>query len=757
MATTRKSSMAKRRPNTPPANAALGTVAGPEVPAPTTTNEPNAAASPEGPTPFDAAGLERVKDIIRSARTTWFAMLGALAFASVTLAGVSDVGFFVSAVQTKLPLVDFTVPVSSFFWVGSLLVAAMYAYFHLYLELLWQALGDAPSRENSDPKANDLAARNGVLLADRIEPWIVADTALSARDWLRKAEGLEKSSRTRALPWISGLTAFGLVWLFGPLVIAWFWWRSMPAHDPWLTGFVGLVLASCLWVSLKSAAKALECLSKRPAPMRWKPLYGIAVLIIALLGVARTWLDIWEGQPRQSLIWPVICGSSQENSWPCFSDERNFRLEFFRPARADLREAKLVEIPKDWSSYYVALADFRGKWCKETPGLTCENPISILEVKEPPTQEEMQLRQQIWREFSERRKSYLDSLEKASLRNRDLRGADLTSARLEGVDLSATKLGGATLDFAYIEPGSAFASKIDLALVSMKKVDLQDQDLSEGNFRNADFSEANLRGANLSNSDFSGANLSGANLQSANLTGAKLDGANLDMTDLQGANLDWASLKKGSLRDAKLRSARLSNANLANAYLVRADLSGAMLQGADLDKAILSEAKLFDARLNEASLRGAVLTGADLTAADLEGARLEDTNFAGANLSRVRLFGTPKQPLKISTNFKGALFSLAAIRFAEVTNLTKQDLRDFESSFGDATVQLPTGFARPCNWASTKEGPLDEGLFYGRWRSVAASGGAWAHIMRLEDYDVVSAASNCQNTMRSISQRGLDR
>ncbi len=135
--------------------------------APSPAPAANAEAPIDEPLTFDDDGIKRVQDIIRNARATWFALLGALVFASVTLASVKDISFFVDTVETKLPIVGISVPVVSFFWAGSLLIAALYAYFHLYLELLWQALGDFPARD-----------KTGALLADRIEPRIVADTAM---------------------------------------------------------------------------------------------------------------------------------------------------------------------------------------------------------------------------------------------------------------------------------------------------------------------------------------------------------------------------------------------------------------------------------------------------------------------------------------------------------------------------------------------------------------------------------------------------
>jgi hypothetical protein len=244
---------------------------------PATAAEPAPDPAAEPPVAFDAEGLKRVQDIIKNARATWFALLGALVFASITLASVKDVSFFVNTVETKLPLVGISVPVTSFFWAGSLLIAAIYAYFHLYLELLWQALGDFPSRD-----------KDKVRLADRIEPWIVADAALRVRDWLRGAKENDRCSRDRAMPWISGFVAIGLVWFFGIVVIGWFWWRYMPKHDPLWTLFLGLVLSVTYFVFGASLAGAWSHLKFENGQNRETPYWHWSVPLVFLCILAMT-------------------------------------------------------------------------------------------------------------------------------------------------------------------------------------------------------------------------------------------------------------------------------------------------------------------------------------------------------------------------------------------------------------------------------------------------------------------------------------
>ena len=322
-----------------------------KTPSPAKTRKPKAAAPAAAPDPasaidepltFDDDGIKRVQDIIRNARATWFALLGALVFASVTLASVKDISFFVNSVETKLPVVGISVPVISFFWAGSLLIAALYAYFHLYLELLWQALGDAPARISGQP------------LADRIEPWIVADSALRLRDRLRGAHGEERSSRKRAMQFVSDVVSVGLVWVFGLVVIFWFWWRSMPAHEPLLTGFIGAVLAGTLWVFCTGIDAAAGHLSDKKTGWRWKLVFVLLSIAIIGLTVVRTWTDLWVDDVAYRRFSSNYCYSSDEAASHCNDRFFLIRRQFLRAASANLNEVVFTEKPKDWVGREIA-------------------------------------------------------------------------------------------------------------------------------------------------------------------------------------------------------------------------------------------------------------------------------------------------------------------------------------------------------------------------------------------------------------------
>lgn len=116
-----------------------------------------------------AAKIARINEVTATARTIWFGLLSFLAFVSLTLVGVEDKDFFLTDKQTSLPLVGVDVPTFLFFAVTPFLGFILYAYFHMHLLKLWEALADAPAKIGGTP------------LSEHVRPWLVTDVALSFR------------------------------------------------------------------------------------------------------------------------------------------------------------------------------------------------------------------------------------------------------------------------------------------------------------------------------------------------------------------------------------------------------------------------------------------------------------------------------------------------------------------------------------------------------------------------------------------------
>jgi hypothetical protein len=63
-----------------------------------------------------------------------------------------------------------------------------------------------------------------------------------------------------------GITLLGvtglLIWLATPILIAAFWWHSMPAHDARLTLAIGAALLLSLYAALRGWRRARHCLKR---------------------------------------------------------------------------------------------------------------------------------------------------------------------------------------------------------------------------------------------------------------------------------------------------------------------------------------------------------------------------------------------------------------------------------------------------------------------------------------------------------------
>lgn len=172
------------------------------------------------------------------------------------------------------------------------------------------------------------------------------------------------------------------------------------------------------------------------------------------------------------------------------------------------------------------------------------------------------------------------------LRGRDLRYADLKGADLRKADLSPkgdtiADLRGARLDGAKMQGANLSSAKLQGTL-------LTNAQLQAANLSLAEAQGTVLEGANLQSAELSAAQFQGANLRNANLRGVdaspdqrsastRFDGAMLVAAKLEGANLIGAWFQGADLRSAKLWRALIQEPNETD----RGDPKGRW-QGADL-------------------------------------------------------------------------------------------------------------------------------------------------------------------------------
>ncbi len=531
------------------------------------------------------ADLDRINDLIRAARANWFGLLAYLAFVGVTLMGVHDADFFIPERETTLPLIGVDIPTFLFFWVAPALGAALYAYLHLNLLRLWEAVGDhlrQPDLPLWRAAGAEAPAMTAAPLVNRTVPWLVTDHALAGTPQGPPAD--------RPLRRLADLVTWALTYAAAPLILAAFFWRSMPAHDEALTVIgCALPLWVALYASLTSARHRRACLTGQP-PRRW-----------------RTRAVLWPAAIALPLLgWLTTEGTIDHyaRTWFGMSDEKIAAL----PVRgteallvpANLAGVDFVGIPDGWRDFDTARKAYRIDWCRshDLPRAVC----GAAGFGEP--SEELTLRRLAWcrdvpaptpdetteteactarfaafedefnADWKTERKAQLGTLTQRTLARRDFRGADLRGARLEGADLNSTRFIRADLRQAWLEG-------------------------------------ANLNCAWLERADLLTARMEGANLEKARLDGADIRRARLDGAVFLFAHLTQVRLSEASLRGTDFRGARLDWANLSESLLEGTDLRGAGLEWANLSDAMLSETTLF----KPATLRGAGLSNLSLQVA----------------------------------------------------------------------------------------------------------------------------------------------
>jgi uncharacterized protein YjbI with pentapeptide repeats len=364
-----------------------------------------------------------------------------------------------------------------------------------------------------------------------------------------------------------------LAWAFGPIVSAYFWWRSMPAHYEWLTLGLAVLFVLALYAMLTSGWSAWAEMAAKPYR---KSKWGINVL---------AWILV--------LVLPLI-------SW--IRTENDFGTGLL--SRANLAGAYLTKMPADWLPHDHARKWFFAKWCgREELGSTCQG-IS---------QDQIDERQQEWRTS---RQIYLDNLPGPDFRNRDFRGADLSGTFLANLNLQGASMQEANLEKAQMQRANLY--KAEMQGANLKKATLQRSDLRWAQMQRANLSFAKMQRTNFSNAEMREANLSRAEMQEANLNGTEMKGAIIVETQLQGA---------------ELVSAKLQGAELIGAQMQEADLRWAQMQRAELNRAHLQGADLRGAQIQEANLSWTEMQGALLTGSEEEPSSLQSTSFKGSDTS----------------------------------------------------------------------------------------------------------------------------
>lgn len=478
------------------------------------------------------ATSEHVAEVSKNARGTWFGLLGYLAFSVLALMAFSDEDFFRSDSKLSLPFVGVEVPPILYLWFAPPLLVAIHIYLHVHLLKLWVGIARIIKLHGSEGGAN---------VSETIYPWLVADFAMRY--------GTSQHSSRNRLTILADVTTGFLVWLSVPALLMWFWTRSMPVHDPWLTGSIGVLVIIALFSSSVGYIALSEAIPfERPAILRRTEAFLRGKLAkVLLLGCALGVL-FWSYERTVGSSLPKLLGANG-----------NF------VAPINLRLAELTQRPETWQEYDVWIREFELEYRKE---------------EEIAPDVDLQPRQvvQMHRRAQNERVREITRLERPNLFGRRLNAGDFRQAYMVGINMV-----GANLEETVFED-----AELELA------------DLSNSTANDADFSGAKMQGAKVQN-----AILGGAVFDFARLNGIDLRGSDLTDSDFEDALMDGAILADAKLDKSDLRRARMSGAVLGFASARAADMGSATMIGADIRGLNLSGSNLSGADLQDANCANA--------------------------------------------------------------------------------------------------------------------------------------------------------
>lgn len=521
-------------------------------------------------------GLASIDESSKNASSLFIAMLAACIYAILTIASTTDSALLTNSASSPLPIVQTVIPIVGFYIVAPLLIVALYIYFHLSLQRLWEQLADQPA-----------VLPDGKTLDKCVYPWLLNGLVQSYFHRL----GKQRPSLSRLQAGLS----FALAWWFVPVTLILFWARYLPRLDWNVTLLHILLITVCCCSAVAFHRLTSITLRGLPRePLSWKqPWNNKGMLAIWLLGpiIAGALIFISLGIVARP-IWPPCSIERKKFGRSVREAKLNLSQQFFSMFRfpfAELTESDLSTKPANWSG-------------KTSDDLTLVKGATLRERN---------------LSYSEATRAFLinadlrlakmveANLNEADLRNAVLLQADLRNSCLANSDLSGANLEGADLTGATVEGANLFGA--NLSNTKFEESVLR----SARNWIFALYDTERLKLLHLAldhnnrvlNKDFSGYDLREIPFDQNNLNDFNLSQANLFKVNLANASLKAANLRGSTLSHASLIGAHLEKAILVGANLEGANLTGAHLEGADLTDATgLTQAQIRDAVIDDTTI-----------------------------------------------------------------------------------------------------------------------------------------------------------
>lgn len=204
------------------------------------------AKLPEAIAKFE--GLKTIAEATSNAQKLFIAMLGGCVYSWLTIGMTKDSALLTNSASSPLPVIGTALPIVGFYLVAPVVLLALYFYFHLNMQRLWEALSDLPA-----------VFPDGRPLDKMADPWLLNGLVRSHFFRLRN----ERPPLSRMQKWLTIL----LAWCVVPLTLFVFWNRFLPRHDEQVTALHAWLLAASIgggWMFYRLARGTLRGAPHKP-------------------------------------------------------------------------------------------------------------------------------------------------------------------------------------------------------------------------------------------------------------------------------------------------------------------------------------------------------------------------------------------------------------------------------------------------------------------------------------------------------------
>ena len=513
-------------------------------------------------------------------------ILVAVAYTFLTMATTKDIQLITNTNSSKLPVIGTEIPIVGFYVATPLILLALFVYFHIYLQRLWEAIAKLPA-----------IFPNGRRLDEGTHPWLMNDLARQHFPRLRRP----------ALP-LSGLqvvvSILGGYWLVPATIVA--LWMQFLRVESWRITTLHLVIIAFVVGSAayytrlrhKTLGKKALRLSLVARIVSWMGIFrGVPAGLFALLAAFYCAFLVLEWDKRMDPFWMASLDPGYTPSRPMFMGEQILwvvsKMGIERAPFVD--NADISTKPPSWTGL-DANRDAELALCK---GAAFEGTASS---------------------FKRFRKIYARHafFAKAVLTYVDLNLSDFTDADFRLANIRHTKAVGSVFNHCQFSdpvllPGVAPADD------SFEKAHAAF--FEECYFGGAWFDQANMSFVRARYSDFRR-----ASFFEARCVGTLFEECWLERSEFRNAHCNYAFFnqeKAASFQQPPtLKAVDFSGADCSDAKFVGCNLSSATFDSAVLDRATFENVDLTGAYFGKASLQDTdVSTAKGLTEQQLRQAK----------------------------------------------------------------------------------------------------------------------------------------